>query len=158
LFAGADKDPSIASRTESFSVASWFLTQHPVFGRGLGTFLPKYRIFDNQYLLLLVTVGLLGTLAFVGILVAALVRLGSAFLSTKDAASRDLTISLAGSLVSGFASLAFFDAFAFPMTMGTIFLCLGLAGAASRLAVDRKPHQGSRSRSPSDGGDTPSPP
>ncbi|QGN33880.1 O-antigen polymerase [Microlunatus sp. Gsoil 973] len=138
LFAGAEKDPSIASRTDSFSVASSFLVQHPFFGRGLGTFLPKYRIFDNQYLLLLVTVGLLGTLAFVGILIAALARLISGFLATKDPTSRDLTVSVAGSLVSGFVSLAFFDAFAFPMTMGTIFLCLGLAGAAARLATGRE--------------------
>lgn len=152
LFAGADQDSSVASRTDSFSMAWSFLDLHPFFGRGLGTFLPKYRIFDDQYLLLLVSVGVLGTLAFVGILGSALARLVCAFFATRDVVSRDLTISIAGSLASGFASLVFFDAFAFPMTMGTIFLCLGLAGAAARLAVDgdarHAPNEPRRKRGP----------
>ena len=36
-------------------------------------------------------------------------------------------------VLSGFCSLAFFDAFAFPMTMGALFLVLGIAGAFTRL-------------------------
>lgn len=136
LFAGAKQDPSVTSRTDSFPVAWSFLSEHPLFGRGLGTLLPKYRIFDDQYLLLLVTVGVVGTLAFLSLLGAALVRLVRAYLSTKDVSSRSVALSLAGALVSGFMSLAFFDAFAFAMTMGTVFLCLGLAGAVSRLLLE----------------------
>jgi O-antigen ligase len=136
LFVGAKEDPSVTSRTDSIPVAWSFLSEHPLFGRGLGTFLPKYRIFDNEYLLLLVTVGVLGTLAFLSILVAALARLVKSFLSTTDVSSRSLTMSLGGALVSGFTSLAFFDAFAFAMTMGTVFLCLGLSGAVSRLLLE----------------------
>lgn len=135
LFAGAQEDPSVTSRTDSFPVAWSFLSLHPLFGRGLGTLLPKYRIFDDQYLLLLVTVGVVGTAAFLSLLVAALARLIKAFLSTKDVQSRSLALSLAGALVSGFMSLAFFDAFAFAMTMGTVFLCLGLSGAVSRILL-----------------------
>lgn len=136
LFTGAEQDPSIASRTDSFSVAGSFLALHPLFGRGLGTFLPKYRIFDDQYLGLLVSVGVAGTLAFLGILGTALTLLIRAFRAARrDAEDRDLAVSLVGALVSGFLSLAFFDAFAFPMTMGTVFLCLGLTGPVSRLAA-----------------------
>lgn len=145
LFSGASNDPSVTSRTNSFPLAWSFLAEHPLFGRGLGTFLPKYRIFDDQYLLLLVTVGVVGAATFVGILVAALFGLIRGYLATQDLARRDLLASLAGALVSGFVSLAFFDAFAFPMTMGTVFLCLGLAGAAARLElkhVDNAPLQG----------------
>jgi O-antigen ligase len=136
LFAGARSDPSVESRTDSFPVAWSFFSERPLFGRGLGTFLPKYRIFDNEYLVLLVSVGAVGTLAFLTLLGAALTRLIKVFCSISDASSRSLTMSLTGALLSGFASLVFFDAFAFPMTMGTIFLCLGLAGAASRLLLD----------------------
>ena len=64
LFTGAGEDPSIASRTGSFCACLRVPRTQPVVRSGLGTFLPKYRIFDNQYLLLLVTIGVVGTLAF----------------------------------------------------------------------------------------------
>lgn len=47
----------------------------------------------------------------------------------------DLSVVLVASVVAGFASLAFFDAFAFPMTMGTLFLVLGLIGAFTRVTL-----------------------
>lgn len=133
LFADADEDPSVTSRTDSFVVAWEFLLQHPFLGRGLGTFLPKYRIFDNQWLLLMVSVGLVGTVLFLWIAIAALVRLTAVYRATTDPATKDLATSLVAAVVAGFTSLIFFDAFAFPMTMGTLFFVLGICGALSRL-------------------------
>lgn len=136
LFTGAANDPSITSRTDSFALAGEFIAGSPLFGRGLGTFLPKYRIFDNQYLLLLVTIGIVGTLAFVAFgVVSAIVmtRLGA---TARDDGTRDLAIALAAALCAGFGCLFMFDAFAFPMTTGTLFLILGLAGALRRLERD----------------------
>jgi len=133
LFTGAGDDPSVASRTDSVPLAMEFLAQHPWFGRGLGTFLPKYRIFDNQYLLLLVTIGAVGTAAFIALGVTATVttlRLGS---TVRDEGTRDLAIALSASIVAGFSCLFMFDAFAFPMTMGTLFLTMGIAGALRRI-------------------------
>lgn len=130
LFAGAPDDPSVASRTGSFELAGDFIARDPLFGRGLGTFLPTYRIFDNQYLLLLVTTGVLGTVLFCG-LCAAVVRVlvrARARSAGTDARSHDLALALIASVVVGFVSLLFFDAFAFPMTMGALFLLIGLAG------------------------------
>jgi polysaccharide biosynthesis protein PslJ len=135
MFTGAEEDPSIESRTGSYDTAWAFLGHHPFFGRGLGTFLPKYRIFDNEYLQLLVCVGVVGTIAFLGLLVAAIYQLTRLFRHAADAGAKDLAVALVGATVAGFASLAFFDAFAFPMTMGTLFLVLGVAGAAGRLAT-----------------------
>ncbi|MCR2785004.1 MULTISPECIES: O-antigen ligase family protein [unclassified Microbacterium] len=135
LFAGADEDPSIASRTDSFGFAWHFIVDSPVFGRGLGTFLPKYRIFDNQYLGMLVTLGIAGTAAFVAIGVVAISQLLRVRRTARDADTAPLAVSLVGAVAAGFASLAFFDAFAFPMTMGTIFLVLGMAGALARLTA-----------------------
>jgi O-antigen ligase len=134
LFVGADSDPSIESRTDSYSFAWSFIVQHPLFGRGLGTLLPKYRIFDNQYLLLLVTVGVIGTIAFCALAVTAAVMLYRSHRRLPDEPSTDLAISLTAAIISGFTSLAFFDAFAFPMTMGALFLMLGMAGAFNRLS------------------------
>ena len=133
LFTGADEDPSIASRTDSFSLAFEFIAQNPLFGRGLGTFLPKYRIFDNQYLLLLVTVGIVGTLAFLAVGITAVITMLRLRRRLQDEGTRDLTTSLVASICAGFACLFMFDAFAFPMSMGTLFFVLGLAGALRRI-------------------------
>ena len=139
LFLGVSDDPSIESRTDSFKVAWAFLSQHPFFGRGLGTFLPKYRIFDNQFLLLLVSVGVVGTVLFLGVFIVAVIQLVRAFRATRDQSTRDLAASLIGAVAAGVASLAFFDAFAFPMTMGAFFLVLGISGALTRQVL--KPHE-----------------
>lgn len=133
LFANVDEDPSIASRTDSYSYAWAFFSEYPIFGRGMGTFLPKYRIFDNQYLGLLVSIGIVGTVALLGLALVAINELVRVYRTAHSLAEKDLAVSLIGALVAGFLSLAFFDAFAFPMTMGTLFLMLGLSGAAARL-------------------------
>jgi O-antigen ligase len=133
LFSGASDDPSISSRTGSFDLAGEFVSRSPLLGRGLGTFLPRYRIFDNQYLLLLVTVGLLGTVAFLALGVVAVRTLHRVRRRSDDVDIKDLATSLIASIVVGFVSLALFDAFAFPQTMGTIFMLIGLAGATHRL-------------------------
>ncbi|MGB3375153.1 MAG: O-antigen ligase family protein [Microbacterium sp.] len=137
LFAGADEDPSIASRTNSFSLAFEFIASNPWFGRGLGTFLPKYRIFDNQYLLLLVTVGVVGTAAFLALAITAVVTMLRLRRTVPDDATRDLVTTLAASICAGFVCLFMFDAFAFPMSMGTLFLLLGMAGALRRIERTR---------------------
>jgi O-antigen ligase len=135
LFTGASEDPSITSRTSSFSLAFEFVDRNPLFGRGLGTFLPKYRIFDNQYLLLLVTIGIVGTLAFIALGVTAVVMTARLRRRLRDEASRDMALSLCAALTAGFSCLFMFDAFAFPMTMGSLFLILGMAGALRRTAL-----------------------
>jgi len=138
LFTGASEDPSIASRTDSFSLAFEFIARQPLFGRGLGTFLPKYRIFDNQYLLLLVTVGVVGTLAFIAVGITAVVTILRLRKHLRDEGSRDLALGLCAALCAGFSCLFMFDAFAFPMTMGALFLILGIAGAFRRVvSTDR---------------------
>lgn len=139
LFSGASDDPSVASRTGSFDLAVSFIERAPVLGRGLGTFLPKYRIFDNQYLLLLVTVGLLGTIGFLALAVVTVRTLLRVRRQSDDPVSRDLATSLVASVVVGFVSLALFDAFAFSQTMGTLFLLLGLSGALRRLTLEEAP-------------------
>ncbi|MFF2271634.1 O-antigen ligase family protein [Agromyces sp. NPDC058136] len=133
LFTGAAEDPSISSRTGSFDIALQFISKQPFFGRGLGTFLPKYRIFDNQYLGLLVTIGIVGLLAFLAIGVAAVAVLLRVRRAAADERTSDLAVSLIASIGVGFISLSFFDAFAFPMTMGALFLLLGVGGALGRI-------------------------
>lgn len=142
LFDDPENDPSITSRTDSFDFAWAFIADHPLFGRGFGTFLPKYRIFDNQYLVQLVSVGILGTLALLALGWVAVREMRRVARSAQGAGAmrtRDLAAALCGSVAAGFVSMAFFDAFAFPMTMGTLFLVLGAIGAIARLGRDYEP-------------------
>lgn len=145
LFTGVSGDPSIESRTDSYSLAAQFVDQHPLFGRGLGTFLPKYRIFDNQYLLLLVTIGILGTLAFLVLAIVAVTMTLRLRRQLQDLGSRDLALAICAAVCAGFSCLFMFDAYAFPMTMGTLFLILGIAGAFRRIALEER-NRGSRTK------------
>lgn len=133
MFVTALDDPSILSRTDSYAVAVDFAALSPWVGRGYGTFLPEYRIFDNNYLGVLVSGGALGVLTFVAIPVTAIVVLMFVRRRWTDERSRDLALALVAAIAAGAASLAFFDGFAFPMTMGTFFLTLGMAGALVRV-------------------------
>lgn len=142
LFDDPNNDPSITSRTDSFQFAWAFIAEHPLFGRGFGTFLPKHRIFDNQFLVQLVSVGVIGTLALVAlgwVAIAEMMRVAKMTRGAEVMRTRDLTAAMSGGIAAGFVSMAFFDAFAFPMTMGTLFLLLGIAGAISRLDRDHHP-------------------
>ncbi|MER7557267.1 O-antigen ligase family protein [Nocardioides sp. NPDC126508] len=139
MFVGAEEDPSVTSRTDSYGVAWFFVDRNPFFGRGLGTFLPKYRIFDNQYLQMMVSIGIVGVLLFAAFVIATFLQLARVYRACEDPKTRDLVIALIGAAAAGFAGLAFFDGFAFPMTMGTIFLVLGLGSAVTRLTSERPP-------------------
>ncbi|TRW43570.1 O-antigen ligase family protein [Georgenia yuyongxinii] len=139
MFVGIEHDPSARSRTDSYGLALEFISDAPIFGRGLGTFLPKYWILDNQLLLLAITVGLVGLGAFLALIAVALLGLVRLRRAADDAPTRDIAQTLIASIVAGTVSLAFFDGFAFPMTAGTLFLLIGMAGALTRLLGERGP-------------------
>lgn len=46
-------------------------------------------------------------------------------------------MSLLAAVLAGFVCLFMFDAFAFPMTMGTLFLLLGMIGCLHRVESER---------------------
>jgi O-antigen ligase len=139
MFSGVSNDPSTQSRTGSYELAMHFVGQSPVLGRGFGTFLPQYRILDNEYLLLLVEMGVLGFLAVVNLMLtgAACAVLGSR--AQQDQFMRPVGRALAASLAAGALLVAFFDAFSFPMALGCLSLILGLSGGYWRLTrLDRQ--------------------
>jgi polysaccharide biosynthesis protein PslJ len=139
LFTGISADSSAQSRTGSFSVAFEFIERAPLFGRGFLTFLPAYRILDDQYLGLLIDTGIVGMMAFLGLLVAGVVSALRTRRRAIEAADASLGIALAASTASALASFAFFDAFSFPMAASCIFLILGTVGALTRFVVVRQP-------------------
>ncbi|MGF1648009.1 MAG: O-antigen ligase family protein [Kineosporiaceae bacterium] len=137
LFTRIGVDTSAASRTDSYGLAAEFIARAPVFGRGLATFLPEYRILDNQYLLITIELGVVGLAALLGLVVTGVVVARRVRRRAPDAATGQLAQALLASLVAGAASFALFDAFAFPKAAGLTFLVLGLIGGLDRLVPPR---------------------
>jgi O-Antigen ligase len=139
LFVGASDDDSVASRTGSYPIAEEFFGTSPFFGRGYSTFLPAYRIFDNQYLLLLIEVGAVGLLSFIGVLVTGAWCARRARQLAADDALREYAQSLVAAVCAGGVGLALFDGLSFIMSTGVLFLVVGLSGAVYRLVRDAVP-------------------
>ena len=136
LFLGAGEDDSVASRTGSYPIAAEFFQTSPLFGRGYSTFLPAYRIFDNQYLLLLIEVGAVGLTAFLGVLLTSAWCARRARVLAVDVRQREYAQALLAAVCAGSVGLALFDGLSFTMSTGVLFLVVGLSGAALRLARD----------------------
>jgi O-antigen ligase len=137
LFGGVTSgDASVASRVDSFAVAASYFVRTPILGRGFGTFLPRYRIFDNQYLLGLVETGALGFVALLLLWVVPVIGIARVLRGTGlGSPERLLGGGLLAACVVGGVGLAFFDGFGFPMMPAIWFILLGLSAAYIRLAA-----------------------
>nr|WP_227411864.1 MULTISPECIES: O-antigen ligase family protein [unclassified Cryobacterium] len=139
LFSGIGEDGSALSRTDSYAIAFDFFLRNPVFGRGFSTFLPQYRILDNQYLGLLIEIGIVGTIALVVLFFVAIATALSRRHRTTDERARSLALSLAAMAAAGACSFATFDALGFPQVAGLMFLSIGLIGGLSN-TIARRAH------------------
>ncbi|WP_448059306.1 O-antigen ligase family protein [Cellulomonas hominis] len=137
LFTTISDDSSARSRTESYALVWEFVARAPVIGRGFSTFLPGYRILDNQYLVLLIEVGAVGLAAMLALLVTGIVVSQQTRRAARDEATAQLGQALTASIAAGALSLALFDGLGFPMSAGMLFFVLGLAGALRR--IERTP-------------------
>lgn len=129
----SSSDSSVASRTDSYDDAISFLLVSPWFGRGFGTFLPTYRILDNQYLASSIEIGLVGLVSLLAIIVSAVTVAVSARRHGKGQPMHAMGLTLVASMVAGSLSFAFFDAFSFPQACGTLFLVAGMCGAHANI-------------------------
>jgi O-antigen ligase len=133
LFTGISQDGSARSRTDSYQIVWEYFMRHPFFGRGFSTFLPSHRILDNQYLGLLLDIGLIGLCAMLGLL---LVGIGCALTARRRSSvpmDRELAQALVASIMVGAVGFALFDGLSFPLAAGVLFLTVGLAGALRRM-------------------------
>lgn len=133
LFSGIVSDPSTLSRTNSYETAAELVGRFPLVGKGFGTLLARYHIFDNQFLLLSIELGVLGLVAFLILVVTALISAIRAQAMATSPLDRQLSRSLAAAAAASTVLMAFFDGFSFPMSAGILFLTLGLCAAAKRL-------------------------
>lgn len=134
MFTGAAQDSSVASRISGYDVAFGMVSRLPFFGRGFGTLLPTYVYLDNQYLGIVVELGLVGLTAVLALFIASIVL---AWRGRRLAPARlegQLGAAIAAAISSAATSFAFFDALSFPLSATFMFLMLGLSGAYWRLA------------------------
>jgi len=153
LFTNLFNDNSVTGRTDDYGTVLHLYTDHVWFGRGLFTFIPRYyRILDNQYLLLLLELGLVGLLAGLTVYVAGFLAARTAFLHASAARDRNLGLTLSASIAGLGLSLVTYDAWSFSMATGCTFLLVGMAGAAWRLArADRRSRAAGPQAAPSAG-------
>jgi O-antigen ligase len=143
LFLDAGEDASIDGRVRDYEAVEAFFLQSPWIGRGPFTFLPSmYRTLDNQFLGILIEQGILGLLAFIALLVVAIVLCVVTGVRARDRERRLQAFAIAAGLTATTVMCATFDVFGFPMAMGVVSLVLGAAAATWRLRqypVDRAP-------------------
>ena len=133
LFATMGQDDSIRYRTHDYEIAATQIAKHLWLGRGLGTwYAPKHQVFDNQYLLSLVEVGILGLAAFLGIFAAGIYAALRARSMSSDPGERDLGLTLVAMLVVPIIGCATFDLVAFATATALAFLTAGAAGSLLR--------------------------
>jgi hypothetical protein len=154
LFAGIQGNPSTVSRTNSYALAWSFITRAPVFGRGMGTFLPQYWILDNQLLGSLIELGVVGLTCMLllfsaGAVTAWRLRKPMVMPTGGPPATSRLGPALAAAIAAGCVSFAFFDAWGFPIVPSLLFLLFGCVGALRRLTLeDAAAHSGDWSAAP----------
>ncbi len=140
MFSGGSS--SVSSRTSSYDTVVGFVELSPFFGRGFGTFLPSYRILDNQYLSAAIETGLVGIIALLLVIACAGAVAFAGSRREPDPLLKHLGTALLASTIGGGLLTAFFDCFAFPQACGMLFLVLGLCGAywnLTRNSVPAKP-------------------
>ncbi len=120
------------SRKNDYGPAFALIRRAPWFGHGPGTFIAdseKNNVLDNQYLLTLIEIGLIGLAVVLVYLLAAAFLGRGARRRSDDPATRDLGQALAAASIAGTVTAYTFDAFSFRMFAGVVPLCLGMAGA-----------------------------
>jgi len=135
LFLGASDDPSTQSRTAALARVPDFIASSPWIGQGFGTFLPRYYIFDDAWVLLTVELGIVGVLCVGAMTVVAL---GSALWASRHSLFTDtkaMSRAFAASLFTIAILFIFFDGFSFPISAGLFFLIAGLCATMRTIAA-----------------------
>ncbi len=139
LFLGALEDPSTQSRSDGLTPALEIASRDPWVGRGIGTFLPGNLILDNQLLLTLIELGLVGSIALAAVVFLAMGTGFRTLMRSDDPEMRSTGTALAAAIGANVTLLAFFDAFSFFMPGGLLFLCIGLVGALDAMVGQEAP-------------------
>lgn len=104
-------------RTARYDAVSPDLLRHPLLGRGYESYDPhKYRILDNQYLDLLITVGAVGTLLYL-LMFGSIISVAKPLIrdrSRHDPRRSSLALAATATVISVAIGSALFDVLSFP--------------------------------------------
>jgi hypothetical protein len=130
-----NKDSSISHRTDDYSYAAPLLRHSPWLGQGPGFYLPSdFRILDNQYLVSLIEVGVVGSVCLL-VVYSTPIMLGRGIRRrAKTEEDRSLGQMFAGAGLGTLVAAATFDALSFPTFTALAALSLGMCGALWCLA------------------------
>lgn len=152
LFLNIDGDPSVEGRTQDYPFVVDAFLQNPAFGKGVYTWATYYyRTLDNQVLVSLLELGILGLLALGGLFATGFVSGVLCRRFTQDARRRHLGLAIAAGIAGITLSYVTFDTMGFAQAAGLTYLLVGMAGAALRLAREEhalETEQDSSSTSP----------
>lgn len=133
-------DNSTQARAMDYAGVAQYVAQRPFFGRGFRTFIPAlYRYTDNQYLLAVVEIGIVGALAILGLYLTGIRCARAGRRLWTDEPTRELGQSFVAAMAVGLVVSATFDSLGFPMFAGLLFLLLGCSGAY--LGISRREAQ-----------------
>lgn len=128
--------PSATSRTNAISNAAPFISQHPLFGRGFGTFDPTVYFFtDDQYVNSFIVTGIVGVTALLALFATGWVTARRARRASSDPEIRHLAQCMAASCAVILVVAGTFDLLSFAIATGMTFLLLGCTGALYRTIV-----------------------
>ncbi len=125
---------SIGGRTNDYSAVAPEIRERALIGRGFGTYdARKYRFLDNQYLGSLIGVGVIGTAAYLAMMLTGM-ALALRLSLRRRRAGGDHSFALAcfGSILAFALANALFDTLAFPQAPYMLFLILALLAVARR--------------------------
>ncbi|WP_105969407.1 O-antigen ligase family protein [Streptomyces geranii] len=132
LFASflSNSDSSTQARTVKYSAIVPYLSERPWFGRGFGTFTPDLYFFtDNQYMLTLAEMGIVGLVALLVLFITGIHTGGAIRRLARTDSDRELGQAFLASALVALVISATFDALSFPMYAGMFFLTLGAGGS-----------------------------
>jgi O-antigen ligase len=132
---------STQGRTSDYAAVTPDVLAYPVLGRGFGTYDPKndliatapyhHRTLDNQYLMLLIEIGIVGLLVYVAVALVGWIALHPSARSS-DPARAGPALGAIGALMAYLVSNFLFDTLAFPQAPYMFFFVLALAAVWAR--------------------------
>lgn len=129
LFTQGSGDDSLLHRTLARQAAYALINAHPFFGMGLGSYdTTRYPILDNQYLGLLVELGIVGVAGFLG-------YLGSAAWAAfaRSSTQRELGAAIGASILAYAVINLILDTAGFLQISALAAILVGLTGALHRI-------------------------
>jgi O-antigen ligase len=126
---------STEHRISSYAEVIPDIRNRTIIGRGFGSYDPtKYRILDNEYLGLLVETGALGMVAYIALIISALLMCRRTFRGFRDGRD-EIALACGAAAAAYLVSGALFDVLAFPQAPYLFLIFVAIAGVRRSSAL-----------------------